>query len=105
MDAITKIVAFPWKENIKAVYMGIDPSVSLNNYRICGASYRALTRHFAGEAIQPEELMTFPDPTRIPYYQTLIAERVIEVLHEKERMEDNEINISTSPDRPIQQEA
>lgn len=52
-SAITKIVAFDASKNPGVALDMLDPLVSLANYKWCGEKYRALTRWFMGEEIDP----------------------------------------------------
>lgn len=57
-EAITKVVLFDPKSN-SMLTMGIDPCITLMNYRICGGKYRAATSWFVGEDPSPRAYLGF----------------------------------------------
>jgi len=64
--AITRVALVDAQTNNGLVWMaGIDPTITLMNYRICGPKYRNAMRRLFGEADghEPDDLMrTLPDP-------------------------------------------
>lgn len=58
VSAITRVVAFDYRKNGFLASQMLEPTITLLNYRICGEKYRALTRYFMGEEIDPAILAT-----------------------------------------------
>jgi hypothetical protein len=51
--AITKVVLFEPKKNPAMAADSLNPTITLANYKFCGERYRAITRWFMGEDIDP----------------------------------------------------
>jgi hypothetical protein len=51
--AITKVVLFEPKKNPAMAADSLNPTITLANYKFCGERYRAVTRWFMGEDIDP----------------------------------------------------
>jgi hypothetical protein len=51
--AITKVVLFDPKKNPAMAADSLNPTITLANYKFCGERYRAITRWFMGEDIDP----------------------------------------------------
>lgn len=56
--AVTRVAIYDPTTNPTVTLTAIDPSITTTNYALCGGKYRALTRWFFGEEIEPHELMT-----------------------------------------------
>lgn len=59
-DAITRVVLFDQNQRQaqQMLWMAMDPCIDIQNYAFCGGKYRALTRWFIGERVEPVELFT-----------------------------------------------
>jgi len=58
-EAISKVAIYNPSGDNPMGWMAMDPVICLMNYKICGEKYRALTRWFVGELVEPEVLFGY----------------------------------------------
>ena len=58
-DAITRYSVFEPKSNTSMAWTFADPTISLMNYHLLGAKYRAMTQWLMGEDVDPKEIDSF----------------------------------------------
>lgn len=59
-EAITRVAIYDPESNPMMTLAALDPSISIENYRICANKYRAITRWFFLEAVAAEEILGLP---------------------------------------------
>jgi len=92
-EAIPRVAIYDPESNPTMTLAALDPSISIENYRICGDKYRAITRWFFLEAVAAEEILGLPlEVARTMYgteegwtaMQERIRDRKGIVVHEKQ---------------------
>jgi len=74
-DAITRVTFIKQSKVMPLIGMAMDPSISLLNYQICGAKYRALTQWFAGRDVDAKSLTAWGMFPQLPPEVQQQAER------------------------------
>lgn len=77
--AITRVTTFSPSQNPDMMMMAGDPTISLMNYMVCGAKYRALSQWFAAREMDPTELFNFGIPMdKLPEIMALDIQKRLE---------------------------
>lgn len=66
LSAITRVAIIDWKENKELSWTFLDPTITLMNYKIVGAKYRAYSKHIFNDSPSNEDI-AFLEMMQMPF--------------------------------------
>lgn len=62
-EAITRVATLPYETYLDLIMHGMDPSITVMNYAICGAKYRNYIHWLFDDALEPDPMRREDDPS------------------------------------------